>query len=221
MPMRRLAGACVAVLAFVACGDSAEDPDQQAIRTAVARFLDDDRPRRCDVQTPRFIINREGKSDPEAARQECLQNASDGRTDLRDGLLAIAPPRRRTVSEIEVSGNTARAAVRFEGGAFGGEVVDVTLAKRGDTWMIDGLDGLEMGARGRQAYDRQIANELKPALMSRGAPVEEVEAVVGCIVARVRRAIPNDSLAALEEGKLAPGELNQSFDEAASACLRG
>jgi hypothetical protein len=201
----------VAALSLVACGGSG-DGQEGAIQTSVERFFAHD-PRGCDLQTRRFLLNSEDEVDPRAALRQCRERESGN-----PATAGLAPSRGASVSEIAVDSDRAEADARLEGGDVDAQVIHVTLAKQGDAWKIDRLDGLTIDPTLREKLDALLRPTFRSALRGK-VPDVALVATVDCVVAGGRRAIPNPRLAARFEGQLAPGTLGRAFEDVTRRCL--
>jgi hypothetical protein len=202
--------AVLAAIAIGACGASGDDED---VRQSVELFFARNEPRGCDVQTERFQRNIEDEAESRDAMRRC-RDTEAGRGDESP----FAPIESATASDIEVDGDRATAKAEVRGSDFDGQVLTVALVKDGETWKIDGLDGVEVHESFRKKFDREAAGVVEQSLRETVAPAK-VEPVVGCVLERFRRDIPNERIAERFEGRLEPGRIGGAARKAAQNCL--
>jgi hypothetical protein len=216
--MRRLLPIGLLALAVASCGDSGAGSDEDAIRTSIERYFAKDK-RGCDLETGRLLRNTEGEADLAAALRECRKD-EEGASERELAEVDLEPSRGTSVSGIAVDGAKARAKARLEGGDTDGQMIDVRLVKQRDDWKLDHLDGIRVDDRLRDKIDRAFGVYFRRSLQGDVA-ADEIEPAVQCIVAGVRRAVPNERLAEDFEGNLPPETLSPAIEKVARDCLLG
>jgi hypothetical protein len=118
-----------------ACGGGDDDggsDDTAQITEAIKTSITSTDPADCTrLQTQRFLEQSEYEVGQEAV-QSCEEDAADT-SDRPDSV---------DVSDVQVDGESATAAVAFQGGPIGTATVDVALVKEGDQWKLDQITGI-------------------------------------------------------------------------------
>ncbi len=120
-----------AALALTACGgggSSSSSGDESAIEEAIETAATSSEPSKCtEVQTKAFTENETSETG-KAAVKTCEENAEEGES----------PAESVTVSNVEVNGETATAAVAISGSsALNGQTIEVELAKEEGKWKLN------------------------------------------------------------------------------------
>jgi hypothetical protein len=132
LPLVLLASA----FALSACGgggssSSSGGGDETAIEGAIQTSATSDDPSKCsEVQTEAFNEAESGETG-EKALEDCEKEAED----------ETEPAESVTVSNIEVDGESATAAVAIEGGSLSGQEVEIGMAKEDGDWKLNELAG--------------------------------------------------------------------------------
>ncbi len=119
-------------LALSACGggssSSSGGGEDAAIEGAIETSATSSDPSKCsEVQTQSFNETESGKTG-EASLEACEEGAPEEEGQLAESV---------TVSNIEIEGEEAAAAVAIEGGSLGGQTIAAGLQKEGEDWKVD------------------------------------------------------------------------------------
>lgn len=115
----------VSALAFAACGGSSSDETGEVEKVIVASATANIPANCTKLNTLRFNEQVAGESG-DAAVEECEEEA-----EKKEGLDSVR------VSEVEIDGSDATAAVALKGGGFDGQAIEVALVKKDDQWKLD------------------------------------------------------------------------------------
>jgi hypothetical protein len=127
--------ALVIPLGIAACGgddDGGGSDDTAKIIAAIETSVFSTDPADCTrLQTQRFLEQSEYEVGQEAV-QSCEEDAADT-SDQPDSV---------DVTDVQVDGDNATAAVAFQGGPIGTATVDLALVREGDQWKLDQITGV-------------------------------------------------------------------------------
>lgn len=204
--MTRIVVALLLAVAVAGCGGGGEG---DAIRSSLEQFGATGEPRACEVRSARFLHNTTGEDDVSAALRLCRRGRPDSK---------LWRGRSSAVSAIVVQRDRATANVLWRGGDFDGQNFRATLVKVDENWKVDRVDGVRIGDSLRSKLDGRLRSSLEQGLRD-NVPPHRLRSTVECAIARGRRIISNDRLAAAAGGHLPSRALSDGYEQAATGCL--
>jgi hypothetical protein len=130
-----LFAAFLAALALAACGGDdgggGNSADEEAVITVIEESIGSGDPERCTESATQAFLEQTEFETGEDALESCRESAADTADD----------PKSIDVSDVEVDGDKATAAITFEGGTFDGHTVEVSLVDESG-WKLDRLEDI-------------------------------------------------------------------------------
>ena len=122
-----LAGA----LALAACGSSESDEDK--ITSAIETTATSTDPAICEEAETLAFVEQSKSGEGKEAVEECEESTEEGKGN----------PDSVAVSEVEVEGEEASAAVAFTGGSFDGQAFYINLVEEEGDWKLDEIESFK------------------------------------------------------------------------------